>query len=73
MSRLNFQLKNVINKTVDIKLKDNNCSPTTNKEYTSHFYNKHKEDVSYVGRETTYNVVGQRNFKNFFDEKKYRF
>ncbi|QED40570.1 hypothetical protein [Chrysodeixis includens nucleopolyhedrovirus] len=72
MSHLNFQLKNVINKTVDVKLNPYSSSNGgTSKE--SSFSTKHKEDVSFVGRETTYNVVGQRNYKSYFDEKKYRF
>ncbi len=70
MSQLSFPLKNVINKTVDTKIKD---SASASKQSSDQFYNKHKEDVAHVGRNTTYNVVGQRNFKNFFDEKQYRF
>ncbi|AAZ67414.1 orf43 [Trichoplusia ni single nucleopolyhedrovirus] len=37
------------------------------------FYSKHKADVAYVGRNTTYNVVGQRNYGKYFDEKTYKF
>ncbi|UJZ89048.1 ac55 [Erannis ankeraria nucleopolyhedrovirus] len=68
MSQVNFKLGAVINNTIDCKIKN---------EKTTHnstmFYNKHKEDINKVGRLTTYDVVGGRNFKSHFDEKKYKF
>ncbi|ABM45814.1 unknown protein [Spodoptera frugiperda multiple nucleopolyhedrovirus] len=67
MSQVNFKLKEVINNTVDSKLRNRN------QDSLASFYEQKKNDVSYVGKNTTYNVVGQRNYKTVFDEKKYKF
>ncbi|AAY83977.1 ORF-46 peptide [Chrysodeixis chalcites nucleopolyhedrovirus] len=85
MNKVNFQLKKVINNIVDTKMnKDQSSSgysssrslssaATSNQQNAADFYTKHKSDVAYVGRNTTYNVVGQRNYGKYFDEKTYKF
>ncbi|AXU41700.1 ORF105 [Spodoptera eridania nucleopolyhedrovirus] len=67
MSELNFKLKEVINNTVDNKL-----MKSSSKSLAA-FYDQKKKDESYVGRSTTYDVVGQRNYKSVYDERKYKF
>ncbi|AAZ38278.1 ORF-112 [Agrotis segetum nucleopolyhedrovirus A] len=69
MSQINFKLKEVINNTVDTKLKDN----SRRADNLASFYDKCKTDASRVGRSTTYDVVGKRDYKTLFDEKKYKF
>ncbi|ADB84390.1 hypothetical protein [Apocheima cinerarium nucleopolyhedrovirus] len=70
-SQVNFKLGAVINNTIDCKIK--NKKDDYNSQNLAAFYNKHKEDINKVGRSTTYDVVGGRNYKNHFDEKKYKF
>ena len=65
MSEFNFKLKEVINGTVDNKLKP--------AKSLAAFYEQNKKDISYVGRVTTYDVVGQRNYKIVHEDKKYKF
>lgn len=67
MSQVNFKLKQVINNTVDNKLK------TKGPDNLAAFYDKRKNDVAQVGRSTTYDVVGKRDYKTLFDEKKFKF
>jgi hypothetical protein len=76
--QVNFKLKSVINSTVDTRLKNNNGSGGTssgsgNHESLSSFYEKRKNDSAHVGRNTTYDVVGKRDYKTLFDERKYKF
>ncbi|QHB21693.1 ac55 [Artaxa digramma nucleopolyhedrovirus] len=66
---LNFKLKSVIDNTVETKIKKN----LSHAKSLSEFYAKHKEDSNMVGRVTTYDVVGQRDYKKQFDEKQYKF
>ncbi|ACI28822.1 agip121 [Agrotis ipsilon multiple nucleopolyhedrovirus] len=68
MSQLSFKLGEVIDNTVDNKLRSKN-----NRETLASFYDKRKSDVAQVGRSTTYDVVGKRDYKTLFDEKKYKF
>ncbi|AYN45052.1 se92 [Alphabaculovirus alterspexiguae] len=65
MSQLNFKLKEVINNTVDNKYQQ--------QQSIASFYEQKKKDASQVGRSSTYDVVGKRNYKTLFDEKKYKF
>ncbi|AIU41281.1 ac55 [Sucra jujuba nucleopolyhedrovirus] len=67
MNRVNFTLGKVIDNTVDSKIKK---KPSEN---LIQFYAKYKEDSQKVGRTTTYDVVGQRNYKEHFNEQKYKF
>lgn len=68
MSQVNFKLKEVINNTVDNKLKN-----YQHKQSIASFYEQTKNDASRVGRSSTYDVVGKRDYKTLFDEKKYKF
>nr|QYF10609.1 hypothetical protein [Buzura suppressaria nucleopolyhedrovirus] len=67
MNKVNFKLEKVIDSTVENKIKR---KPSQN---LMQFYVKYKEDTETVGRTTTYDVVGQRNYKEHFNEKKYKF
>lgn len=67
MNKVNFKLEKVIDDTVESKIKK---KPAEN---LLQFYAKYKEDAKIVGRVTTYNVVGQRNYKEHFNEQKYKF
>lgn len=67
--KMNFKLKEVINGTVDTKLKSKQQQQHDN---VATFYEKHKNDSARVGCSTTYDVVGKRNYKTLFDEKKYK-
>ncbi|QYC92790.1 AC55 [Trabala vishnou gigantina nucleopolyhedrovirus] len=68
MSQINFKLSRIIDKTIESNYK---IKPAV--ENLAVLYAKCKEDINKVGRHTTYDVVGQRNFKNLFNEKKYKF
>ncbi|AIZ48667.1 asb110 [Agrotis segetum nucleopolyhedrovirus B] len=68
MSQLNFKLKEVIDNTVNNKLRSK-----SNQDTLASFYDKRKSDVAQVGRSTTYDVVGKRDYKTLFDERKYKF
>ncbi|ABY65763.1 hypothetical protein [Orgyia leucostigma nucleopolyhedrovirus] len=73
---INIKLGRIIDSAIDAKIKTTpmtSSSSTTAAESLALFYVKRKEDSSRVGRSTTYDVVGQRNFKKYFDEKKYKF
>lgn len=63
---MNFKLKEVIYSTVDTRLK------TKQHDNLASFYEKRKNDSAHVGRNTTYDVVGKRDYKTLFDEKKYK-
>ncbi|AUV65378.1 hypothetical protein [Alphabaculovirus myunipunctae] len=69
--QVNFKLKQVINNTVETRYKGNDKSHS--QQSLSSFYEQRKADSSYVGRSTTYDVVGKRDYKTLFDEKKYKF
>ncbi|WBB27312.1 hypothetical protein [Mythimna sequax nucleopolyhedrovirus] len=68
--KMNFKLKEVINGTVDTKLKSK--QQQQQQDNVASFYEKHKNDSARVGCSTTYDVVGKRNYKTLFDEKKYK-
>ncbi|AAG53791.1 unknown [Helicoverpa armigera nucleopolyhedrovirus] len=68
MDRVNFKLGNVISNAVDSNMK---CYEK--KQSVAEFYAKHKEDTSKVGRTTTYNVTGERNYKLISDDQRYKF
>lgn len=70
--QVDFKLGKVIDNTVDNKMK---CHATNSQKNTSlaSFYKKYDEDAGKVGRTTTYDVVGQRDYKKHFDDKRYKF
>ncbi|ABI35724.1 hypothetical protein [Ectropis obliqua nucleopolyhedrovirus] len=65
MSQLNIKLSKIIDGAVDSKIKKSS--------YNQVYYDRRKEDVKSVGKATTYDVVGQRNYASHFNEKKYKF
>ncbi|AGR56797.1 ac55 [Hemileuca sp. nucleopolyhedrovirus] len=71
---INFKLGKLIENTIDYKIlkRKEKVSSVSTKNLAS-FYMKNKEDSNVVGRMTTYDVVGKRNYKEHFDETKYKF
>ena len=63
---VNFKLKEVINSTVDTRYK------AKQPDNLASFYEKRNKDSSLVGRNSTYDVVGKRNYKTLFDDKKFK-
>nr|AMO27730.1 hypothetical protein [Lymantria dispar multiple nucleopolyhedrovirus]QDE14914.1 ac55 [Lymantria dispar multiple nucleopolyhedrovirus]QDH05902.1 ORF57 [Lymantria dispar multiple nucleopolyhedrovirus] len=59
--KIHVKMENLISKTIDSKLKKNKAPETR------------VNVVHRVGRTTTYDAVGERNYKNFFDEKNFVF
>lgn len=67
---VNFKLGAVIDTTVVKNLKKS----SDNKSDLLSFYNNYKEkDENIVGRITTYDVIGQRNYKKYFEQSKFKF
>nr|ANS70941.1 hypothetical protein [Lymantria dispar multiple nucleopolyhedrovirus] len=73
---VDFKMEKIIDKTIENKLK---CSTSirsnTNRTNASAAVvktepNQISRHLDVVGRVTTYNTVGERNYKNLFDEKK---
>ncbi|ACO53485.1 unknown [Euproctis pseudoconspersa nucleopolyhedrovirus] len=65
---VNFKLKTLIDGAVDTKFKYE-LSVAKN---LAEFYAKHKDDNDKVGRITTYDVVGRRNYAKKFDDKMFK-
>ncbi|UOQ18834.1 hypothetical protein [Olene mendosa nucleopolyhedrovirus] len=59
--KIHVKMEKIISKTIDNKLKKNKAPETR------------VGGVDRVGRTTTYDAVGERNYKNFFDEKNFVF
>ncbi|ABF47384.1 ac55-like protein [Clanis bilineata nucleopolyhedrovirus] len=70
--QVDFKLGKVIDNTVDNKMKCYAANTQKNNSLAS-FYKQYEEDTGKVGRMTTYNVVGQRDYKKHLDDKRYKF
>lgn len=81
MSNVNFKLEKVITGTVMSRYqqqdnykenKYNGCQSSTQRSsYT--FGCTNTTDVAGVGRTTTYDIVGKRDYKEFYNNKKFKF
>ncbi|AXS67707.1 ASB110/ac55 [Cryptophlebia peltastica nucleopolyhedrovirus] len=65
---INFKLKEIINTTVD-----NKYGEKSTKISLADFYKKHQEDIACVGKSTTYNCTGKRDYEKHLSDKKYKF
>ncbi|AKC91716.1 ac55 [Lambdina fiscellaria nucleopolyhedrovirus] len=72
---VNFKLERVIENTVDAGMNTKQMQQKQKQKQVSldKFYANYKNDVNKVGRTTTYDVLGQRNYKEHFNESKYKF
>ncbi|AUF81571.1 ac55 [Malacosoma neustria nucleopolyhedrovirus] len=68
---MKFKVENLINNIVEKKLGIKNSSYL--KPFASRNGDIHKNDIAVVGKHTTYNVVGERNFKHYLKDDKIMF
>ncbi|AXU41497.1 AC55 [Alphabaculovirus altermyunipunctae] len=79
MSGVNFKLEKVIAGTIMNNYSDKRYAHQFNAQRTATDFGSvysvasSSHSINQIGRTTTYDVIGQRNYQTFYDSKKFKF